>query len=114
MTPETTQTYLRIVNKYAHLFGRPEVRLRFLNNTLARQAANHEKLNARIGRYKFVERSKFYPLILNWWLYVLIFREVKAFSEASPEHKRRLWRSNVPYGARVLFHAYRLRHLYSV
>ena len=114
MTPETTQTYLRIVNKYAHLFERPEVRLRFLNNTLAKQAANHEKLSASLSRFKFVERSKFYPLVLNWWLYVLIFREIKAFSQTSPEHKRRLWRSNVPYGARVLFHVYRLRIVYGV
>ncbi len=114
MTPETTQTYLRIVNKYAHLFERPEVRLRFLNNTLARQAANHEKLDASLGRYKFVERSKFYPVVLTWWLYVLIFREIKGFSESRPEHTRRFWRSNVPHGARVLFHAYRLRHVYGV
>jgi hypothetical protein len=112
MTPETTQTYLRIVNKYAHLFERPEVRLRFLNNTLARQAANHEKLSALFSRYKFVERSKFYPVVLNWWLYVLIFREIKSFSQARPEHTRRLWRSNVPHGARVLFHVYGLRHVY--
>lgn len=114
MTPETTQTYLRIVNKYAHLFERPEVRLRFLNNTLARQSANHEKLNASLGRFKFVERSKFYPLVLNWWFYVLIFREIKAFSQSSRDHKRRVWRSDVPYGARVLFHAYRLRFAYGV
>ncbi len=114
MTPETTQTYLRIVNKYAHLFERPEVRLRFLNNTLARQAANHEKLSAALSRFKFVERSTFYPVVLNWWLYVLIFREIKAFSKSSPEHTRRIWRSNVPYGARVLFHAYRLRFIYGV
>ncbi len=112
MTPETTQTYLRIVNKYAHLFERPEVRLRFLNNTLARQAANHEKLSALFSRYKFVERSKLYPLVLNWWLYVLIFREIKAFSQSRPEHTRRFWRSNVPNGARVLFHVHRLRHVY--
>ncbi|HYG80034.1 MAG TPA: peptidoglycan recognition family protein [Pyrinomonadaceae bacterium] len=114
MTPETTQAYLRIVNKYAHLFGRPEVRLRFLNNTLARQAANHEKLSAALSRFKFVERSKFYPVVLNWWLYVLIFREIKAFSQSSPEHTRRVWRSDVPYGARVLFHVYRLRLAYGV
>ena len=114
MTPETTQTYLRIVNKYAHLFERPEVRLRFLNNTLARQAANHEKLSASLGRFKFIERSKFYTVVLNWWLYVLIFREIKAFSQSRPEHRRRLWRGNVPYGARVLFHAYSLRYVYGV
>lgn len=114
MTPETTQTYLRIVNKYAHLFERPEVRLRFLNNTLARQSANHEKLSASLSRFKFVEKSKFYSVVLNWWLYVLIFREIKAFSGSRPEHAGRQWRSNVPYGARVLFHAYRLRFVYGV
>lgn len=112
-TSEINLNYARIVGQYAHLFGKPEVRLRFFNNTLAKQAATCEKLDSLLLRFKFIEKSKFYPLLLDWWLYVLIIREVKHFSRSLPRKARPVWRKfKVPPGSLVLFHLYQLRFFY--
>lgn len=109
--PDVNDHYARIVGQYAHFFDKPEVRLRFFNKTLAKQISNCEKLNSSLARFKIIEKSKLYPLILDWWLYVLIIREVKAFSRSEASRVRWLsLRNKVPFGARVLFHLYKLRY----
>jgi len=109
--PDVNDNYARIVGQYAHFFDKPEVRLRFFNNTLAKQISNCEKLNKRLARFKIIEKSKLYPLILDWWLYVLIIREVKSFCRSESSGVRWLsLKTKVPFGAKVLFHAYKLRY----
>ena len=64
-TPDLNLTYSRIVERYAHLFSQPDVRLRYLNKTLAKHAACREKLKEPLARFKFIERSRFYQLFLD-------------------------------------------------
>ena len=111
ITPDITLTYTRIVERYAHFFDKPEIRLRYLNKTLTKHISSCEKLKESVERFKFIERSKFYKLILDWWLYVLIIREVKQFSRSEGKGfgKRSLF-NNVPFGSLVLFHLYQLRY----
>jgi len=107
ITPDITLAYTRIVERYAHFFDKPEIRLRYLNKTLTKHISSCEKLKESVERFKFIERSKFYKLILDWWLYVLIIREVKQFSRSEGKGfgKRSLF-NNVPFGSLVLFHLY--------
>lgn len=111
--PEIDLNYAQIVGRYAHIFDKPEVRLRFFNNTLAKHAAIQEKLDGYALRHKFIRRSKLYPLFRDWWLYVLIIREVRHFSRKQPRKARPAWRKfKVPFGSLVLFHIYQLRFVY--
>ena len=45
VTSDMTLAYARIVERYAHFFDKPEIRLRFFNKTLTKQIANCEKLS---------------------------------------------------------------------
>lgn len=115
ITPELTLAYTRIVERYAHLFGRPEIRLRYLNQTLTKQISCCEKLSASLERFKFIKRSGFYKLVVDWWLYVLIIKEVKKFSRTQAKGSgKRLRINNVPFGARVLFLLYQSRYAFGV
>jgi N-acetylmuramoyl-L-alanine amidase len=115
ITPDITLAYTRIVERYAHLFVRPEIRLRYLNHTLTKHISCCEKLKASLERYKFFERSGFYKQIVDWWLYVLIIKEVKKFSRTEAKGSgKRLRINNVPFGARVLFLVYQLRYAFGV
>jgi hypothetical protein len=75
VSSDMTLTYARIVERYAHFFDKPEVRLRFFNKTLMKQMASCEKLSQSLSRFKFIEKSAIYQVLLDWWLYVLIIRE---------------------------------------
>src|SRR3954471_11726743 len=113
ITPDTTLVYSRIVERYAHFFDQPDVRLRYLNKTLRKHISCCEKLNESIARFKFIERSKLYKLILDWWLYVLIIREVKQFSRSEKKGLgKRALINKVPFGSWVLFHLYQLRYVF--
>src|SRR5437868_5799738 len=112
ITPDINLAYTRIVERYAHLFSQPDVRLRYLNKTLAKHTAYREKLKEPLSRFKFIERSRFYKLFLDWWLYVLIIREVKHFSRADTKaSSKRLRINKVPLGSRILFCLYQLRYV---
>lgn len=112
-TPDINLAYSRIVAQYAHLFDQPEIRLRYLNQTLKKHAAACEKSKESLARFKFIERSKLYKLILDWWLYVLIIREVKQFSRSGANGARqRLRVGKVPFGSLVLFLLYQSRYAF--
>src|SRR5207244_1872635 len=49
-TADTTLIYTKIVERYASFFERPEVRLRFLNGTLAQQNARQAQLHRALRR----------------------------------------------------------------
>ncbi|HYE65487.1 MAG TPA: peptidoglycan recognition family protein [Pyrinomonadaceae bacterium] len=110
---ETTLIYSRIVDRYAHFFDRPEVRLRFLNNTLAKQAANRAKLEQALQRFDFFKQTKFYEQLLELLLYRLIFRELRQLLPSTAKQRLRLLRQNkAPLAARVFFGFYQVRHVF--
>ncbi|MGA9993957.1 MAG: peptidoglycan recognition family protein [Pyrinomonadaceae bacterium] len=110
---ETTRLYTGIVEQYAHFFDRPEVRLRFLNNTLRRQATSNERLLPLIKRYPALEETRFYYWLLDLRFHALIIEELKKLLPNASKKRRRLWwPTNAPYSARLFFHLYEWRKAY--
>lgn len=110
---DSTLTYSKIVERYAHFFDRPEVRLRFLNNTLSQQAVSSEKMNRTIGRFEFIKGSKMYERLLELELYRLILQELKKLlPTASKQRRQLLRRSKAPFSARLFFRCYQMRHVF--
>ena len=115
VTSDMTLAYARIVEKYAHFFDKPEIRLRFFNKTLNKQIVSCEKLSKSLSRFSFIEGSRFYQLLLDWWLYVLIIREVNQFSQFEAKQAYRLRKAyKIPVGSLFLFYAYKLRFVLGV
>lgn len=115
VTSDMTLAYARIVEKYAHFFDKPEMRLRFFNKTLNKQLDSCEKLSKSLSRFGFIERSRFYQLFLDWWLYVLIIREVNQFSRTESKKAFALRKLHkIPVGSLFLFYAYKLRFVLGV
>jgi len=118
---EATFDYSKTVARYAHFFERPEQRLRFLNNTLARQLECKEKLDAALERYTFLKKfglydriknTGFYDRLLDLWLQRHICRELKgAASSASRAQHGILRRSKASFATRLFFRCYELRRL---
>ncbi|HEX5706351.1 MAG TPA: hypothetical protein VFX96_03595, partial [Pyrinomonadaceae bacterium] len=112
---ESAQIYSKIVARYAHLFERPEVRLRFLNNTLARQTASCERMDAALTRFELVKRTRMYERVLEWMLYRLIVQELHSQLPTSAGGRLRLLKQNkAPLAARVFFSFYQIRHAFYV
>ncbi len=110
---DTTLAYSKTVESYAHLFDRPEVRLRFLNNTLAHQAACRENLDERLKRFGFLKKSKIYRQVLELWLHRLIFQELqKLLPVASKQRFQLLQRHKAPLAARLFLSFYQFRHVF--
>jgi hypothetical protein len=112
MLEDTTMAYSRIVESYAHFFDRPEVRLRFLNHTLAQEAATREKLDRRLSRFEFFKKTELYQCLLEFCFYRLVYDELrKLLPTARTERRQLLLRNKVPLVTRLFFHCYQLRHL---
>jgi hypothetical protein len=112
MLEDTTITYSKIVEHYARFFDRPEVRLRFLNNTLAQEAATREKLERRLRRFEFFKKTDLYERLLEFWFYRLIYEELrKLLPTARKERHQLLLRNKAPIATQVFFHCYQVRHL---
>lgn len=110
---ESAQIYSKIVERYAHFFERPEVRLRFLHQTLARQTASCERLDAKLERYSSLKRSRAYERLLEWMLYRLIVQELHRLLPTTARERMRLLRRNrAPLAARVFFSFYQIRHAF--
>jgi len=109
---DSSQTYTKIVAGFAHLFERPEARLRFLNHTLARQTASRERADQSLRRLKFVRRSRLYEYLLRAWLYHLIFQELNAYCPPTEGGRRGLagLSQSAPLAARLSFRCYQFRH----
>lgn len=104
--------YARIVEHYAHFFDRPEVRLRFLNHTLAQEAATRQKVERLLSRFGCFKKTDFYQGLLEFCLYRLIYDELsKLLPTARKERSLLLLRSNAPVTTQLFFHCYRMRHL---
>src|SRR2546430_17432315 len=89
MSVEQTLSYSKIVERYAHFFDRPEVRLRFLNHTLAQQAASRERADALLPRAPFLKRARLSDQALKLWLYHLIFQELGRLAPSATEESPR-------------------------
>jgi hypothetical protein len=110
-TVEENLSYSKIVERYAHFFDRPEIRLRFLNNTLRQQALNSEKLDRSLGRFEFIKRTPLYERFKDFWFYQLMFHELKRLLPSAAKERHQLLRLNkAPFSARLLFRCYQARH----
>ena len=109
---DTTMSYSKIVERYAQFFDRPEVRLRFLSNTLAQESATREKLERRLSRLKFIKKTDFYQRLVEFCLNRLIYEELKKLlPTARKERRQLLLRNNAPLSTQLFFYCYQMRHL---
>src|SRR3954464_4018209 len=108
---EMPRSHYGVVESYALLFAKPDVRLRFLNNTLSLQSKCGEHLNASLGKWEFLRRSKLYARLLRLSLYGLIFREISRLLPHDSGGKRGILGLNkqAPLSARVFFNCYKYR-----
>jgi N-acetyl-anhydromuramyl-L-alanine amidase AmpD len=110
---DTTQIYSRVVERYAMFFDRPEARLRFLNNTLTKQADRQDRLHRRFGRFRILERTRVYGWILEARCYSAILEEMRAMCSSLPKDRRKLPRRiQAPFSARLLFLIHQSRHAF--
>ena len=114
---EMPRAHYGLVESYALLFTRADVRLRFLNSTLSLQSKCGERLRATLGRWESLRKSRLYARLLQLSLYGLIFREITRLLPHDSGGKRGLLGLNkkAPLSARVLFNCYKFRRpLYAV
>ncbi|HEX7316191.1 MAG TPA: peptidoglycan recognition family protein [Pyrinomonadaceae bacterium] len=104
-------SHFKIVESYARFFARPEVRLRFLNKTLALQAERGARMEQMLGRWAFLRKYGLFEKLLNLSLYVLIFREVGHLLPSDAGGKRGLLglHKQAPLSARIFYRCYQLR-----
>jgi hypothetical protein len=108
---ETASSHFKIVESYARFFARPEVRLRFLNKTLALQAERSARMEETLGRWAFLRRYGLFEKLLDFSLYALIFREVMHLLPSDSGGKRGLLGlcKQAPLSSRIFFRCYQFR-----
>ncbi len=112
-TADTTLIYTKIVERYASFFERPEVRLRFLNGTLAQQNTRQAQLHRTLRRFAFIEHTRVYQWLLELGLYRLIFHELGRMLAAIPAERRQaLQQTKAPLSARIFFRLYQARYAF--
>lgn len=107
----SASSHFKIVESYARFFARPEVRLRFLNKTLALQAERSARMEQTLGRWEFLRRYGLFEKLLNFSLYALIFREVSHLLPSDSGGKRGLLglHKQAPLASRIFFRCYQFR-----
>jgi N-acetylmuramoyl-L-alanine amidase len=111
ISPDRAQVYGKIVERYAMLFDRPEVRLRFLNNMIAKQVIRQKKLQHALRHFGFIQRTRLYDLLLEVRFYRSIMEELSASAGAVPIHRSKYFRNiRIPLTARTGFFCYQFRH----
>ena len=113
----TASSHFKIVESYARFFARPEVRLRFLNRTLALQAERAARMEQTLGRWPMLRKYGLFEKLLNFSLYALIFREVSHLLPSDSGGKRGLLglHKQAPLSSRIFFRCYQFRRpLYAV
>src|SRR5215207_11419196 len=113
----SSSSHFKIVESYARFFARPEVRLRFLNKTLALQAERSARMEEALGRWAILRKYGLFEKLLNFSLYVLIFREVSRLLPSDSGGKRGLLglHKQAPLSSRIFFRCYQFRRpLYAV
>src|SRR5499427_141379 len=110
---DMSQIYSRVVERYAMFFDRPEARLRFLNNTLTKQADRQDRLQRRFSRSRLLGRTRIYDWLLEARCYSAIFEEMRAMYSSLPKGRRKLTRRiQAPFSARLLFLIHQSRHAF--
>src|SRR3954462_13946561 len=104
-------SHFRVVESYARFFARPEVRLRFLNKTLALQAERSARMEETLGRWAFLRKYGLFEKLLNLSLYALIIREVGHLLPSDSGGKRGLLglHKQAPLSARIFYRCYQFR-----
>ncbi|MFN0112750.1 MAG: N-acetylmuramoyl-L-alanine amidase [Blastocatellia bacterium] len=107
------QLYSKIVERYAILFDSPSARLRFLNNTLAKQNERQEQLQQSLRRFRFLEKTPLYSWLLEAWFYSAVLDELKAIMPSlSPQNQRAIQELQVPFSAKAYSFAHQTRHAF--
>jgi len=107
------QVYSKIVERYAMLLDRPELRLRFLHNTLAKQVERQKQLHHSLRHFRFIERTRLYDLVLEARFYSAILEELRKLLPVVPANRQRqLQNVPVPRFARAFFVIYQTRHAF--
>jgi N-acetyl-anhydromuramyl-L-alanine amidase AmpD len=110
---DASQVYSQVVERYARLFDNPGARLRFLNNTLAKQNLRQQELRQSLQRYRFLENTAIYDWIMEARLYSSILEELRTQAVHVPAHQRaRLEDVEIPFKARFVFFCQRFRHVF--
>jgi N-acetyl-anhydromuramyl-L-alanine amidase AmpD len=110
---DAAQIYSRVVEHYAMFFDHPEARLRFLNNTLAKQADRQGRLQRRFGRFHILERTRIYNWALEARCYSAILEEIRSMASFLPKDHRNLsQRVQAPFSARLSFLIHQTRHAF--
>jgi hypothetical protein len=110
---DTTPIYSRVVENYALFFDRPEVRLSFVNNTRAKQAARQDRLQRRFGRFRFLGRTRLYDRVLEARCYSAILEEMRSMRSSLPKDRRHLPQQiQAPFSARLAFLIHQTRHAF--
>ncbi|MCI0666203.1 MAG: N-acetylmuramoyl-L-alanine amidase [Acidobacteria bacterium] len=104
------EVYARVVERYAVIFNRPDLRLRFLNNTLAKQVERQQQLKKSLRHFRFLERTGIYNWIFKVRLYCAVLEELRLLNLSSPPRSRRSPYSGVPISAKFFYFAYQARH----
>jgi hypothetical protein len=109
--PGVAPSHFKIVESYARFFARPEVRLRFLNSTLALQAQRVALMQESLGRWRFLRKYNLDEKLLNLSLYGLIFREVGRLLPSDSGGRRGILglHREAPLSARVFYRCYQFR-----
>ena len=107
----SASSHFKIVESYARFFARPEVRLRFLNKTLALQAERTARMEQALGRWPMLRRYGLFEKLLNFSLYAVIFREVSQLLPSDSGGKRGLLglHKQAPLSSRIFFRCYQFR-----
>ena len=108
-----TMFYTRIVERYAHFFERPEVRLRFLHRTLALQATRRERLEQRPRLMALMKRLGLDSCLFEIEFHRVILEELTKLLPTANEERRRLIRQyKAPFSSRLVFYFYRTRKVF--
>jgi hypothetical protein len=109
-THKVDLNYSRIAERYASFFGRPDVRLRFLRNTLRKHSEGSARLDALTRRFPVLRRRGLDRRVSDLWFYALMFGELNELLPDSRRERRELMEgSSASVGARVFFQCYRMR-----
>ncbi len=110
---DPAQLYSKIVERYAVLFDNPATRLRFLNNTLARQKERQEQLRKSLRHLRILEKTPFYDWILEARLYNSIHEELHAALPSLPANSQRaIEKLQIPFTAKAYGFVQQARHAF--
>lgn len=99
---DKAQLYSKIVERFAVLFDNPAARLRFLNNTLARQQERQNQLHKSLRRFRFLEKTPIYDWILESRFYASVLDELQAIAPSlSAKNQQVIANLQIPFSARA-------------